>query len=186
VDVTKILERDHRQVEELFDKIEKADGDDRTPLIDALATSLRGHMELEEQVVYPAMEPVTGHEDVEEGNAEHELARKGLEDMIRLAPDDPGFGAALDATRAGIKHHVDEEEDDVFPKLRKEGASVLDAMAQPFMAKRLALGMPIDAEAIAASSTKEELLDEAKKAGIDGSSSMNKEELAEALAAVMA
>jgi hemerythrin superfamily protein len=186
MDVTKILEQDHRLVEDLFDQIEKADGDERLPLIDQLGTALRGHMELEEQVVYPAMEPVTGADDVKEGNAEHELARKGLEDVIRMAPDEPGFGAALDAVKAGVSHHVEEEEDDIFPKLRKEGSSVLEDMATPFMKKRIELGLPMDAGALAASSTKEELLDEAQKAGVDGASSMTKDELANSLAEVMA
>jgi hemerythrin superfamily protein len=185
MDVTRILEKDHRLVEELFDKIEQADGDERMPLIDELTTSLRGHMALEESIVYPAMEPVTGHEDVEEGNAEHELARKGLEDVIRLAPDDPGFGAALDAVKAGIKHHVDEEENDIFPKLRSDGKSVLHEMATPFMKKRTELGLPITPDALAAASNKDELLDEARNAGVDGASSMTKDELAKTLVATM-
>jgi hemerythrin superfamily protein len=185
MDVTKILEQDHRKVEDLFDKIEKADGDDRKPLIDELVTSLRGHMQLEESVVYPAMEPVTGDETVQEGNKEHELARKGLQDVIDLAPDDPGFGAALDAVKAGISHHVDEEEDEVFPKLRKEGSEILEQMATPFMTKRLELGLPMTPDALAAASTKDELVEEAQKAGVDGASSMNKDELAAALADVM-
>jgi hemerythrin superfamily protein len=185
MDVTKMLEADHRQVEDLFEKIEKADGAARTPLIDQLVTSLRGHMELEEQVVYPRMAPVTGEEPVEEGKTEHELARKGLEDVVRLAPDDPGFGAALDAVKAGITHHVEEEEGEVFPKLRKDGPKVLDEMATPFMQKRLELGLPMEASALAAASTKDELVSEAKNAGIDGASSKTKQELAEALAAKM-
>ena len=76
-------------------------------------------MELEETVVYPAMEPVTGKEAVEEGNTEHELARDGIAQMIDLAPDEPGFGAALAAVKAGISHHVEEEENEIFPKLRE-------------------------------------------------------------------
>ncbi len=186
MDVTKILESDHRKVEALFTKIEKADGEDRQPFIDELVTAIRGHMELEEQVVYPAMEPVTGHEDVEEGNVEHKLARKGLDAVIELAPDEPGFGAALDSVKAGISHHVEEEEDDVFPKLRKDGRSVLEKMATPFMTKRLELGLPIEASALADASTKDELLTEAKGASVDGASSMSKDELAKALAKVMA
>jgi hemerythrin-like domain-containing protein len=150
VDVTKILEKDHRQVEKLFSMIEKAEGDGRTPLIDELVTALRGHMALEEAVLYPVMGPVTGPEDVQEGNAEHELARTGLEDVIRLAPDEPGFGAALDAVKAGIEHHVDEEEDDIFPTLRKDGTEVLERIALPFMKKRLALGLPMEDDAVAA------------------------------------
>ncbi len=48
------------------------------------------------------------------------------------------------------------------------------------------LGLPMDAGALAAASTKDELLEEARSAGIDGAASMTKEELAEALASMMA
>jgi hemerythrin superfamily protein len=186
MDVTKVLESDHRQVEELFAKIERAEGTKRQPFIDELVGSLRGHMKLEEQVVYPMMEPVVGREAVQEGTTEHELGRKGLEDVVRLAPDEPGFGAALDSVKAGITHHVKEEEGEIFPKLRKQGAKVLAEMATPFMKKRLELGLPMGADALAAASSKEELLAEAKSAGVDGASSMTKAQLADALAEVMA
>jgi iron-sulfur cluster repair protein YtfE (RIC family) len=185
MDVTKMLEADHRQVEDLFAKIERAKGAARQPMIDELVTSLRAHMELEEQVVYPMMAPVTGDEAVEEGKVEHELGRKGLDDVIRLAPDEPGFGAALDAVKAGISHHVKEEEKETFPKLRTSGVKILDEMAAPFMQKRLALGLPMDAEALAGASTKDELLAEAKSADIAGAGSMTKAELSSALAAKM-
>jgi hemerythrin superfamily protein len=185
VDVTKLLEADHRQVEQLFGKIERADGPARMPLIDQLATSLRAHMELEEKVVYPAIEPVVGHEPVEEGNKEHELARKSLDEMIGLASDGPGFGAALDAVKASVTHHVEDEEGEVFPKVRRQGTEVLDEIATPFMKKRVELGMPMDAGALAKASTKDELLGEAKQAGVDGASSMTKDQLAKALVAKM-
>jgi len=185
MDVTRILEADHRHVEDLFDRIEKAKGADRQPLVDELATALRAHMELEETVLYPAMAPVTGQEAVQEANTEHELGRKSLEDVLRLAPDEPGFGAALDATKAGIAHHVDEEENEVFTELRKDGQSVLDQIATPFMQKRLELGLPMVATALAAASTKDELVAEAKAADVDGATSMTKAELAQALVAKM-
>jgi hemerythrin superfamily protein len=185
VDVTKMLESDHRQVEQLFSKIEKAQGAQRMPLIDELSTSLRAHMELEEKVVYPSFEPVVGHEPVEEGNKEHQLARKSLDEMIGLAPDEPGFGAALDAVKAGVTHHVEEEEGQVFPKVRKQGKRALDEIATPFMKKRVELGMPMEASALAAASSKDELLSEAQQAGVDGASSMTKDALAKALVAKM-
>jgi len=106
MDVTKMLEADHRTVEQLFSKIEKAEGSDRAALIDELATSVKGHMEVEEKVLYPQMASVTGDESVQEANTEHELARKALSEMLALAPDEPGFGAALEAVKAGIEHHV--------------------------------------------------------------------------------
>ena len=185
MDVTKILEHDHREAEALFTRIEKADGADRQSAIDELDTALRAHMELEETVVYPRMAPVTGDEEVQEGNTEHALARDGLTAMLALAPDEPGFGAALEAVKAGITHHVEEEESDVFPKLRKDGAKVLAEMATPFMKKRVELGMPVEADALSAASTKDELVAEAEAAGIDGAGSMTKDELAGELAAAM-
>lgn len=185
MDPTKLLEADHRLVEDLFKRIDRAEGEQRLPLVRELETALKAHMELEEAVVYPAMVPVTGKDEVAEGNAEHELARKSLAEMVDKAPDDPGFGAAMEATKAGIEHHVTEEEGEVFPKLRKEGQTILAEMATPFMRKRMELGMPMDPKALAAASTKDELLAEANNAGIDGASSMNKDELAGALADAM-
>jgi hemerythrin superfamily protein len=185
MDVTKILEADHRMVEELFSKIEKAEGDERTPFIEELATALQGHMALEEKVVYPAMKPITGDEPVQEGVKEHELARKSLQEMQALAPDEPGFGAALEAVKAGIEHHVEEEEGDVFPKLRSDGEQVLAEMATPFMTTRLELGLPMEADALSAAASKEELVEEAEAAGIEGAASMKKDELASALASSM-
>ncbi len=184
MDVTKILESDHRSVERLFDKIESADTNERSALISELTASLQGHMALEEAVLYPAMQSVTGAEVVEEANTEHELARSGLAQMVDLAPDEPGFDGALAAVKAGIGHHVEEEEDEIFPKLRKDG-SVLDQIATPFMQKRVELGLPIESEALAASSTKDELLTEAEAANVDGARSMSKAELADALVSHM-
>ena len=60
MDPTKLLETDHRQVEDLFDRIEAAEGTERHALVDELAAALNGHMELEESVLYPAMVSVTG------------------------------------------------------------------------------------------------------------------------------
>ena len=185
MDVTKILEQDHRDAESLFDKILKAEGSERQSLIDELNTALRAHMELEERVVYPAIEPVTGAEDVQEANQEHQLARQGLDSMLELAPDEPGFDGALESVKAGILHHVEEEEQDVFPKVRKDGAAVLDEIATPFMQLRVQLGMPMEAEALSAASSKDELVSEAKAADVQGADSMTKAELADALVAKM-
>jgi hypothetical protein len=184
MDLTKLLEADHRRVEDLFARIEEADDDERRPLVDELVAALQAHMELEEAVVYPGMASVVGDEAVEEAENEHLVGREGLTSMLELVGE-PGFGAALDSTKAGIAHHVDEEENEVFPRLRKDG-SVLGEMATPFMTRRLELGLPVDAEALAAASTKDELIEEARSAGVEVKSSMTKADLAGALSDVMA
>ena len=183
MDVTRMLEADHRMVEGLFSQIESAKGQERAALVDELATALRSHMELEESVVYPKIEPVVGEEDIQEGKTEHELAKKALQDLVSLAPDEPGVGAALDALKAGIEHHVHDEEDEVFPKVRREGREVIESMADAFLAKRRELGMTVNTAALVEGATKEQLEEEAKGLDIEGTSSMDKQELAEALAA---
>ena len=147
MDVTKILEHDHREAESLFEKIAKADGADRQPFIDELNTALRAHMELEERVVYPAMEPVTGAEEVQEGKTEHASGAMDWTRCSRWRPTSP-VSVPLESLKAGISHHVEEEETEVFPTLRKEGSKILDDIATPFMRERIELGMPVTAAAL--------------------------------------
>ena len=185
MDVTKILEADHREVEQLFAKVSRAKGEARTPIVEAITTALRGHMELEEQVVYPVVRRVMGDEDFVEGNTEHDLVRKALEDLAALAPDRPGFGATVAILRAGVMHHVEEEEDEVFPALRRDDGALGD-IAKAFLEKRMELGMEMPPTALAAASSKGELAEEARLAGIDRATSMTKDELARALVKKMA
>ena len=186
MDVTRMLEADHREVEQLLGQIDRADGAERGPMVNQVATSLRAHMELEEAVVYPELRPIIGADEVEEADNEHTIIRANLEQFVALGHDEPGFGAALDALRAAVGHHVKDEEDEVFPTARREGSDVLATMATAFMTKRLDLGMPIEADALSDAATKDELADEARAAGLDVSGSMTKAELADVLAQHMA
>lgn len=185
MDVTRILEADHREVEQLLAKLARAKGEARSPIVEAITTALRAHMELEEDVVYPLVKRVVGEEDFVEGNTEHELVRKAIEDLTSLAPDKPGFGATLAILRAGVMHHVEDEEDEVFPVLRRDDGS-MQSIAKAFLEKRMQLGMPMPPSALAAASSKGELAREAQAAGIDRATSMTKDELARALVKAMA
>jgi len=62
---------------------------------------------------------VVGEEEAEEAGIEHRLAREGLAEVQRLV-DEPGFGAAVAMLTAGIRHHVKEEETEVFPELKRK------------------------------------------------------------------
>ena len=120
-DVVTMLEQDHREVEELFEKIKKTNGAVRAQLVTRLAADLRLHMKVEESIVYPAIAKQVddGDDMVEEAKTEHEGARKVLADVEKLSPNEPGFDGALEMLEAGISHHVEEEEDEVFPKFRE-------------------------------------------------------------------
>ena len=120
-DVIAMLEQDHREVEALFEKIKNTNGAARAQLVSRLAADLRLHMKVEESIVYPAIAKQVddGDDMIEEAKTEHEGARKVLGDVEKLSPNEPGFDGALEMLEAGISHHVEEEEDEVFPKFRE-------------------------------------------------------------------
>ena len=150
LDPTTILESDHREIERLFAEIEEASGDARIPLVQQLLTTLRAHMTLEEEVVYPAISAVTADDAEVENKNEHAVARANLDEAERLLGGEPGLSAAMAAAQAAVSHHVGEEERDVFPKARVEGREVLERMLPSFVKRRQELGLPVPPEALAA------------------------------------
>ena len=127
MDVLDHLTEEHRKVERLLDQLADSDeGAEREELISELESSLGTHMEVEERFVYPIVTDVLGAEDKHEGVNEHDLARDGLV-KLRELQDEPGFGAAVDMLKAGIGHHVEEEERDMFPKLRQDATDRIAA-----------------------------------------------------------
>jgi iron-sulfur cluster repair protein YtfE (RIC family) len=112
------LKEDHREVETLLKTLASSKpGARRRSTVAKVDQKLALHMRIEERLVYPLIPSVLGDEAAEEANVEHGLARNGLAELKRLQ-DEPGFGAAVDMLTAGIKHHVKEEEHEVFPKLK--------------------------------------------------------------------
>ena len=112
------LESEHRRAEELFASLEKADDEsEQRQLVDELSTALIRHMETEETEVYPALANIDAEMEQEAEN-EHALGREGIIALNEMIGQ-PGFGAALAMLQAGIAHHVEEEEAEVFPALRK-------------------------------------------------------------------
>ena len=119
-DPVAILKRDHREVAEMLKTLEASKpGARRRVTVEKLVTSLELHMEIEERDVYPLVAQRVGEEEAEEAGIEHRLARESLAEVQRLV-DEPGFGAAVAMLTAGIRHHVKEEEREVFPELKRE------------------------------------------------------------------
>jgi hemerythrin superfamily protein len=118
-DPVAMLKREHREVEEMLTKLQDSNpGARRRSTVEKVAAALTLHMQMEEEVVYPVVKRVVGAEEEEEAEIEHRLAREALAHLQEMV-DEPGFGAVVDMLKAGIKHHVKEEEKEVFPKLKK-------------------------------------------------------------------
>ena len=180
-DVFTMLERDHRHVEALLDALAGSEvGRDRERLLAALRASLQLHMQFEEREIYPLLARIDDTLE-DEAEVEHGLAREGLARLTELVTA-PGFGAVVDMVQAGISHHVEDEEQQAFPRLRQaiDGATA-DGLAESLMKDRAAAGTLGDD---LQSATKDDLLDMAQDAEIEGRSSMSKNQLVDALTKV--
>jgi len=119
-DPVAILKRDHRDVAQMLKTLESSKpGARRRQTVEKVTAALELHMEIEEREIYPVVQRVVGKEEAVEAEVEHGLAREGLADLRRLV-DEPGFGAAVAMLSAGIRHHVKEEEQEVFPELKRK------------------------------------------------------------------
>ena len=179
-DVFTMLETDHRNVEALLDELVESDqGPEREALVVRLTQALQLHMQFEETEIYPLLAQVDGEME-EEAEVEHGLARDGLAKMTELVAA-PGFGAAVEMVKAGVNHHVEEEEQEAFPKLRTScDDTTVEQLGQTLFRRKAEAGtLAADLE-VATKATLSEMADDL---GIDGRSSMTKPQLVDAITA---
>lgn len=115
-----LLEKQHREVENLFKKIEKAEGDGREQraLFTELADNLDNHAKIEEKYFYPAGRKVD--EDVTlESYEEHAILKSLIRKLRNTKTSDETFKAKLTVLKEIVEHHVEEEEEEYFPKCEK-------------------------------------------------------------------
>src|SRR5688572_11742035 len=122
------LMTEHRQVEQLLADLKASSpGDSRQTAFDELTRSLEVHMRVEERFIYPVIAQHLDADTADDATDEHDLARAGIEEARRRL-EEGAFEAAIEVLEAGISHHVEEEEQELFPKLRQQAAEELDAM----------------------------------------------------------
>jgi len=115
-----LLKQDHREAAAMLKILADSNaGTRRRNTTKKLAAALTLHMAIEEDLVYPLVRKLVGQDDAKEAGIEHGLMREMLTDVDRLV-DAPGFGAAVAMLTAGIRHHVKEEEKEVFPELKQK------------------------------------------------------------------
>jgi hemerythrin superfamily protein len=149
VDAIVALKNDHRTVEQLFKRFEKAgDGAHRTKraVVDSIIAELSVHASIEETVFYPAVrrEVSDADSDVLEALEEHHVAKWLLSELEDLDPANERFDAKVTVLIENVRHHVKEEEEELFPTVREElGRSRLRELgAELVAAKRTAPTRP--------------------------------------------
>lgn len=122
MDALELLKQDHQAVKSLFDQIDDAeDAKQRKKLFDQIDTELNIHAHIEETVFYPEMQKIDElKEMVEEALEEHQEVKTLLEEMEGLDPENEQFSASLEELMENVEHHVAEEENEMFPKVREQ------------------------------------------------------------------
>jgi hemerythrin superfamily protein len=120
MDAIALLKNDHRQVEKIFDQIENGTGN-REQLFRELARELTVHAEIEEQLFYPAVKNAkTTHDLVLESFEEHKQVKLVLADLEKADMSTEHWMAGLKVLMEDVQHHVGEEENELFPKVKQK------------------------------------------------------------------
>jgi hypothetical protein len=121
MDALELLESQHDDVESLIEEIENTDDlDIKRQLFEELADNIAAHAKIEETIFYPAAMGEETRDHLREATEEHLVVKRLLADMVELDCADPQFDAKLSVVKESIRHHAhDEEEDKLFPMVRK-------------------------------------------------------------------
>jgi hemerythrin superfamily protein len=125
-DVIEILEHDHREVEHLFGELELLRGDTseaaiakRRKLRDDVTIELVRHSVAEEVLVYPQVAEKISEDEAKHAREEHAEAEETMARLEKLDPDDPAFDDEMATLMGEIRHHIEDEEGEMFAHMRQ-------------------------------------------------------------------
>jgi len=126
-DAITLLKTDHKEATAMFRQYEagkdKLSDARKTKIAGDICNALTVHMKIEEELFYPAVaEEVDGAEDLlAEAKVEHNSCKRLIDDVTGGSPGSDEYDANVKVLGEYISHHVDEEETELFPKVRKSG-----------------------------------------------------------------
>ena len=136
-DATTLLRADHKLVSGLFDEFEKA----RSPakkkaIVSQICTELTVHTQIEDEIFYPAFKAaLKDHELVPEATVEHSSVKDLIAQVEGIEPDGEMFDAKVKVMGEFVKHHVKEEQSEMFPKAKKSKLD-LHALGRQMLARK--------------------------------------------------
>jgi hemerythrin superfamily protein len=139
-DAIQLLRADHHKVQDLFDQFEKARGENRkAELAQKICAELKVHAQIEEEILYPAARKALKEQDlIDEAAVEHASAKDLIAQIEGAPPDDELFDAKVTVLGEYIKHHVKEEQNEIFPKLKRAKLD-LEALGRELAERKAAL-----------------------------------------------
>lgn len=135
MDAIVMLREDHKNVEKLFKQVEKDD----LSVVPEICEALTLHAHLEETVFYPAvraeMEDVS--DEIGESVEEHHIVKVLIGELEGMSPDDSTYKAKATVLMELVRHHVEEEESELFPEVRSQlGRSRLQQLGERMAEER--------------------------------------------------
>jgi hemerythrin-like domain-containing protein len=150
-----ILTADHKKVSKIFaeyEKVKDKDFDRKQVLAKMACTELTIHAQVEEELFYPALRDVLAEEDlVDEAEVEHGSIKKLIAALESSTPQDRLYDANMKVLTEYVKHHVEEEQEEIFPKAKKSKQLNLVEMGEEIRRRKVQLreeqGLEPEAEA---------------------------------------
>lgn len=130
-DAIELLEVQHRSAKALFEEFRqlsshKAGAGKRKALAEQICLELTIHMRLEEEIFYPPVREAIRDDDLlDEAEVEHAGAKELIGQILAMKPSDELYDAKVTVLGEYIQHHVKEEREEMFPKLRKCGIDLV-------------------------------------------------------------
>jgi hemerythrin superfamily protein len=188
-DVVDVIKAQHREIDRLLEQA-MSGGADTASLLRQVSDLLTPHSEAEESFVYPAIAqraPQEEGEEVKDGVAEHHHIEQVLQELLAGDPDEPGFDGKLAGLVGELRHHVEEEEEELLPVLAEQASDEDRAQLGARFAEQTGwtgrTGGANDGSGGGKSGdlTRDELYEKAKEQEVPGRSSMTKAELEQAV-----
>jgi hypothetical protein len=117
MDAFSLLKADHQKVAGLFEQLESAGGQGKLRVFEQIKAELELHAHIEEKIFYPALEkPEETHDLTLEAYEEHDVVKKLLRELSRARTANEDWEAKAKVLQENVEHHVEEEENELFPK----------------------------------------------------------------------
>lgn len=131
-DATALLKADHELVSELFDEYEVSRSSaKKKKIVSQICDELTMHAQVEEEIFYPAVKrALKDHELIPEAQVEHATLKDLIAQVEGKEPDGEMFDAKIKVMREYVKHHVKEEQNEIFPKAKSTDLDMMELGAK--------------------------------------------------------